>query len=111
MAHDLLLLQSAAMRWYGDGARCYCETWRTQLLRRCTAMSAETRASSTCKLVDDELQALRGAMFEFPERPGAAPVLFRESLKESNDDIADCTAVNVPLRPQGNRNAVAVDLE
>mmetsp|Transcript_87056 Transcript_87056/g.270813 ORF Transcript_87056/g.270813 Transcript_87056/m.270813 type:complete len:338 (-) Transcript_87056:30-1043(-) len=131
LAHDLLLLQESAMRWYGSGARRHCAAWRSQLASG--GSGADSAAGPRCgdgggglgALLAEELQRLREALFEFPERAGAAPELFRDSGPLQPEALAaaagvagvgaegagDCALVAVcaPGREVADREVVALE--
>jgi len=89
LAYDLSLLQAAARRWYGQEATQYCENWQSSFsaaAARVITPAAQGGCSSAavgipalCKMLEDELQAFREALFAFPERPGELPVIFRDN--------------------------------
>jgi len=87
LAYDLLKLQNAAKRWYGSGAQRHCEAWRSKLFSQsevqveADAAAGGTQEQRLCFIsaFREELCAMREVLFEFPERPGAAPKLFRHS--------------------------------
>lgn len=114
LAHDLLQLQGASVRWYGYRAQLYCEDWRRRLRARAGA-PAETFAQA----LSEELNALREALFEFPDRPGALPTLFQQGISDCDDvaageeegedmvnSVNDCTLVQV-LDKASSREVVA----
>jgi len=86
LAHSLLQLQKSAVRWYGQGAKEYCEGWRVSVLRR----SSDSGEPPFGQILQSELCALQETIFAYPEIPGAAPVLFRNqkliSLSMNGDD-------------------------
>lgn len=105
LAYDLLQLQSAAVRWYGLGAQRHCEEWWLRLFAVAepldTAPQQLARANTPLLFPDhfgEELCLLRETLFEFPERPGAMPALFRRAEAEAEEEAkkkicASATAV------------------
>lgn len=111
LAHELVVLQEAAMRWYGPGARQHCESWRAGLLAR-NGVRADAGAGAALPgtAISGELQALREAIFEFPEWEGAAPALFRKASSVAGDGAdgsGDCTVTTVC---RGGRDRGAAEL-
>lgn len=79
LAHDLLELQEAASRWYGEGARSYVESWRSRFVGASGPGDALEAGVSLDAAFKRELLRLREALFDFPATPGAVPALFRSS--------------------------------
>lgn len=83
LAHDLVELQRASVRWYGRGAERHCERWRLQVRGHAVASDGGSGGSESLPpygaMFAEELRVLRDALFEFPEWPGAPPALFSES--------------------------------
>mmetsp|Transcript_133845 Transcript_133845/g.267079 ORF Transcript_133845/g.267079 Transcript_133845/m.267079 type:complete len:342 (-) Transcript_133845:23-1048(-) len=136
LAYDLLKLQNAAKRWYGSGALQYCEAWRSRLSsQREVHVEADAAAGGTqeqrvsfISTFREELHALREILFEFPERAGATPELFRhstaghqsEELPETSislatdhcQDSGDCSLLEVcPAASETAEGRVTVMLE
>mmetsp|Transcript_135490 Transcript_135490/g.377350 ORF Transcript_135490/g.377350 Transcript_135490/m.377350 type:complete len:360 (-) Transcript_135490:30-1109(-) len=90
LAHDLVQLQEAAARWYGPGARQHCDAWRAGLLAHGADADAGAGGPPLLgTLISEELEALRQAIFEFPEREGAAPALFRDACAGGSPGVAN----------------------
>lgn len=136
LAYDLLKLQNAAKRWYGSGAQRHCEAWRSKLFsQREVHVEADAAAGGNQEqrfcfsaAFREELRALREVLFEFPERPGAAPELFRSSVAgqqseelpeaalspstERCQDSGDCSLLNVcTSASEGAAGRVTLTLE
>eukprot|EP00929_Paragymnodinium_shiwhaense_P016854 TRINITY_DN12550_c0_g1_i1.p1 TRINITY_DN12550_c0_g1~~TRINITY_DN12550_c0_g1_i1.p1 ORF type:complete len:341 (-),score=110.00 TRINITY_DN12550_c0_g1_i1:368-1390(-) len=106
LAHSLLQLQAAARQWYGELAAQYCDRWQSSFSS--TAASGESSGEAAkggeqtggepkaggrfCKLLEGELQAFQEALFAFPERPGAVPVLFRPADAASKEQRSEESA-------------------
>lgn len=102
LAHDLLELQAAAMRWYGAAAKRHCEAWRLDLVH--TDLNAKRPFE---ELLRAELLKLQEAIFEFPERPGAPPLLFRSSPEETPEVCSsDCMVMPEVPRAEGQASEV-----
>merc|ERR1712032_1168190 len=75
LTNKLHTLQQSAVKWYGLGAQRHCDAFFGKLRAMEAALPAQREHFG--KLLEEELATLRGALFEFPERPGAPPALFR----------------------------------
>lgn len=102
-ASDLLDLQAASVRWYGQAAQHRSDAWRKEFANS-TILVAEG--------VSAELQALREAMFEYPERPGAAPAIFRDTAPKqpAPNEVAaqQADGDDVAIVPSVERNGSVV---
>lgn len=90
-AHDLLELQAAAARWYGEGARSHCDRFRGEL--QASGATAADAGVDLQRLVEAELSQMREALFAFPEAPGSAPRLFRLRADTEDDDVSGGVAL------------------
>lgn len=91
LAHKLCTLQESSAKWYGEGARRYCERWRAEVLQKYGprgSIAAAGDGSSEDPVFqglratfESELQQMQEALFEYPEKPGAPPKLFRSATQ------------------------------